>query len=410
MPITLGCPSCGKRFRARDESAGKRVKCPFCQAAVAVPTSEEAASANAPTDTVPPLAPGAAGRPSPSSPEFSLPPVDPPTPPPTSRPAAVAAAPASVWGTSEPTPAQPLLLEVDPTPPRERERPWPHRPPPTDEPTHTPAGRGEKGRGKKPRPADAEGVPGWRAARRGLGWVQFGLFWFALIGMVPFGKLVYERAVGDLPDGPGWVKIDGYVNEGQGDIVRTTQREEIDAAAYGLPVLLGGFALVLGRVVAGTAPRASGAKGLFFFSGLFSLFALVGALSVPVCEKAGLRETGEYARTALVVGGLLAEFWFLVGLGNAAGAVRRPSAARAVGRFALVVGLAYLVATVGWEQYVKHGPEFGRPRPLDADWRFFEEAAKMLGWLLVVGSYWRAVSAVKHAIRLHVEDVEDGKA
>src|SRR6478736_3260535 len=134
MPITLGCPSCGKRFRARDESAGKRVKCPFCQAAVAVPTSEEAASANAPTDTVPPLGSGVAGR-----------------------PAAVAAAPASEWGTSEP--AQPLLLEVDQSPPKERERPWPHRPPPTDDPTYAPPARGEKGRGKKPRPADAEGVP-----------------------------------------------------------------------------------------------------------------------------------------------------------------------------------------------------------------------------------------------------------
>src|SRR5262249_61082132 len=53
MPITLGCPSCGKRFRARDESAGKRVKCPYCQAAVPVPSAEEAASAAAPTDVVP---------------------------------------------------------------------------------------------------------------------------------------------------------------------------------------------------------------------------------------------------------------------------------------------------------------------------------------------------------------------
>ena len=45
MPITLGCPSCGKRFRARDESAGKKVKCPYCQAAVPVPTAEETAKA-----------------------------------------------------------------------------------------------------------------------------------------------------------------------------------------------------------------------------------------------------------------------------------------------------------------------------------------------------------------------------
>ena len=88
---------------------------------------------------------------------------------------------------------------------------------------------------------------------------------------------------------------------------------------------------------------------------------------------------------------------------------KRPKAARAVGGFALLLGFVYLVATVGWEQYGRHGAEIGRPRPLDADWRFYEEAAKMLGFLFVVGSYWRAVGAVRHAIRLHVEDIEDGK-
>ncbi len=189
--------------------------------------------------------------------------------------------------------------------------------------------------------------------------------------MVPFGKLVYERAVGELPNaGDGWVKIDGYMNTEGVDVIHTTQREEIDAAAYGLPVLLGGFMLVVGRLVAGGAPGASGAKGLFFFSGLFTLVALVGALSIPVCEKVQFREVGGYARTAVLVGGGLAEFWFLMALGNAAGAVRQPSAARSVGRFALILGLAYLVATVGWEQYVKYGPDLGRPRPLNDDWKF----------------------------------------
>lgn len=406
MPITLGCPSCGKRFRARDESAGKRVKCPFCQAAVTVSTPEEAAAAGAPTETLTAPVPSAPRPPTPSSPEFVLPPLNPPTPPPAPKP--VSAAPAGDWGASEPTPAQPLLLEVDPSPPprKDRDRPWPHRPPPTDDPTPE---RGGKARPKPARPADAETVPGWRAARRGLRWAMLGLFFVALLGVVPFAKLVYERVEGELPNGPGWVKVEGYINADGPDVIRTTQREEIDAAAYGLPVLLGGFALVVGRLVAGGAPRASGAKGLFFFSGVFTLFALVGAISLPVCDKTGLRETAGYARTAVLVGGGLAEFWFLVALGNAAGAVRRPKAARAVAGFALLVGLAYLVATVGWEQYEKHGADIGRPRPLDADWRFYEEAAKMLGWLFVVGSYWRAVGAVRHTIRLHIEDIEDGK-
>lgn len=40
-PMTLGCQSCGNRFRARDESAGKKVKCPHCQATVLVSTHQE---------------------------------------------------------------------------------------------------------------------------------------------------------------------------------------------------------------------------------------------------------------------------------------------------------------------------------------------------------------------------------
>ena len=36
MPITVTC-SCGKRFRVRDEHAGKRGKCPSCGAAVTIP-------------------------------------------------------------------------------------------------------------------------------------------------------------------------------------------------------------------------------------------------------------------------------------------------------------------------------------------------------------------------------------
>lgn len=402
MPITLGCPSCGKRFRARDESAGKRVKCPFCQAPVQVPTADQAAAAGAPTDVVP-APPFPRSVPSPSAADFALPP-PPPKPAPFAPPppvvAPVAAASPADWGAGDAE--QPLLLEMDPAPPSPRPR-LAVAPPVEEPPQYTP----KPDRARKPTPGEAEHIPGWKAASRGLFWVLFGLFWFALLGVIPFGKLVYERTVAELPDGPGWVKIDGYLNTDGPDVIRTTQREEIDAAAYGVPVLLGGFAVVLGRIVAGAAPGVSGAKGLFFFSGVFSLAALVGMLSLPVCEKAGLREVGGYAATAVLVGGGLAEFWFLIGLGSAAGAVRRPDAARAVGRFALVIGLAYLTVTVGWEQYGKHGAALGRPRPLTPDWQLYEAAAKMLGWLLVVGLYWRAVSAVRRAIRSHVEDVTD---
>ena len=177
-----------------------------------------------------------------------------------------------------------------------------------------------------------------------------------------------------------------------------------------MPVLLGGLALVLGRVTCGAAPRNSGAKGLFLFSGLFALIALVGLVTLPVCDRLGYREVYGYARAAAIYGGGLSEFWFLLALGAAGATLKRPGAVRAVGGYALVLGLAAVVATTGWEAYQRYGTDLGRPRNPDADWLLYEEAAKMLGWLLVVGMYWRAVRAVRAAIRDFVRGVEDAKA
>ena len=39
MPISVSC-DCGARLKVRDEAAGKRVKCPKCQAAIQVPQAE----------------------------------------------------------------------------------------------------------------------------------------------------------------------------------------------------------------------------------------------------------------------------------------------------------------------------------------------------------------------------------
>ncbi len=39
MPIPLSC-SCGKKLRVKDELAGRRVKCPACGGAIAVPAAE----------------------------------------------------------------------------------------------------------------------------------------------------------------------------------------------------------------------------------------------------------------------------------------------------------------------------------------------------------------------------------
>lgn len=40
MPVQLTCPGCKSRLRIKDEFAGKKVKCPRCEALVRVPTQE----------------------------------------------------------------------------------------------------------------------------------------------------------------------------------------------------------------------------------------------------------------------------------------------------------------------------------------------------------------------------------
>ncbi|MCI0700379.1 MAG: zinc-ribbon domain-containing protein [Planctomycetia bacterium] len=384
MPITLGCPSCGKRFRARDESAGKKVKCPYCQAAVQVPTSEESAVAGAPTAPLP-SSPSGSGSVLPPS---VIPPSSRPLPPPVVAPAD--------WGAS---PAAPKL-EPEPLPP----------PPPLPLPT-----RGGKGKPaakpapKPPRPSAADKTPeqlaagAWRKARGGLAWVLFALFILALPGFVGFGKAVYTRAVGDLPKGDGWIKIEGYVNSGANSVT-LRKEDEIKIATYWIPVALAGLALVLGRVTAGAAPRASGARGLFAMSGLFTFFALAGLGTHVVCEKLLFEQEARYGGIAFVLCGALAEYWFLMGLTASGLSLKRPGVARTVGFLGFLAALGVAIALVGWDLYVK----YLRPNSPDADVLMYEQAALMLGWLLAVGVYWRAVGGVRAAIREYLDTVEEG--
>ena len=47
-----------------------------------------------------------------------------------------------------------------------------------------------------------------------------------------------------------------------------------------------------------------------------------------------------------------------------------------------------------------------RPKPPGPDWVLYEQAAVMLGWLLVIGVYWRAVSNVRGAIREFLDNAQ----
>lgn len=395
MPITLGCPSCGKRFRARDESAGKKVKCPYCQAAVPVPTADESANAAAPTAPLPAVPDSATFPPPVSRPAAS--------PPPRPAPAPVVASPDD-WGAVPSAPSRPLFPpepEPEPTNPFPPVAPLPTR---GDKPRPKPA-KPQKGEGKKAATETPEEAlaKGWLTVRRGLFWVQFALFWVSLLGFVGFGKMVYERAVGPIPTGDGWLKVDGYLNTPDQNAIQLSKSDEIDLLAYGLPICMAGVALTFGRLTASGGPRNSGARGLFACGGLLTFVSFVALLATVVCDKMLFRTEGRYAYLALLILAPLAEFWFLVGLTACGSALKRPRVARAVGAVGFVFALIPALATVGWEQYVANG----RPRKPDADWLLYEQAALMIGWLILVGTYWRAVRGVRVAANDFAAAVED---
>jgi hypothetical protein len=231
--------------------------------------------------------------------------------------------------------------------------------------------------------------------------VLFGLFLLALPGFVGFAKVACERAGSPWPTGPGndWVSIAGYVNSPDPNSVQLSKEDLLAAAAYGLPVVLGLLVVGFGRATCAAAPRSSGAKGLFALSGLFTFAALAALVVAAVGGKLLLTTAAGYAAVGLVVFGLLAEFWFLTGVAAAGVALKRPAAARAVGLVGFVAGLAAVAATVGWDVYRS---EF-RPAKPGEDVLLYEQAALMLGWLLVVGVYWRAVRVLRGAIAEFLE-------
>jgi hypothetical protein len=231
-----------------------------------------------------------------------------------------------------------------------------------------------------------------------LCWVLFGLFWLSIPGFVGFGKLVYARTGNELPKGDGWVSIPGYVNDNAPNAVKMNKLEQLDVGLYAIPVVLGGLCLGFGRLTAGAAPRSSGAGGLFACSGLFTLLGLAALIAAAGCDKLLFKTEYVYAGLGFLVLAGLAEFWFLTGLTASGLALKRPSVARAVGTVGFLGALAAFIPTLGWILYTN--PEWKlRPSPLTDDWNFYEQAALMVGWLLLIGAYWRAVRGVRVAIR-----------
>ena len=164
------------------------------------------------------------------------------------------------------------------------------------------------------------------------------------------------------------------------------------------PSCSGDCAYPSGRLTAGAAPRSSGASGLFACSGLFTLLGLAALLAAAVCDRLLFKTEYVYAGLAFLILTGVAEFWFLTGLTASGLTLKRPSVARAVGTVGFLFGLAAFIPTLGWIIYTN--PEWKlRPSPLNDDWILYEQAALLLGWLLLIGVYWRAVRGVRVAIR-----------
>ncbi len=322
------------------------------------------------------------------------------------------------WGTaSAPSPTPPLATPTPPLAPPPAlvsraglEPPKPELPPPPPAAIR-PADAGPSA------PSPQVLATKWRRVRRGLFCVQFGIFCLALMGLVGFGKMVYERTQGPLPKltDRGWIVIEGYVNTEDKDAIQTTKGEELDLFTYGIPVFLATLSFGLGRLICSGAPRLTGASGLFAISALCVLLAfpaLATAFMLNFIENTydvrftytyfhKLPDNERYAWTVFFITAILGELLFLVGLAACGIAVNRPRAVRSIGALLVLWGVFAFIMLAGWDLYKT---EFRQPN-LNDDLRLYEQAALMIGWLIMAGVYWRAVRAVRAGAREYIDSV-----
>jgi hypothetical protein len=197
------------------------------------------------------------------------------------------------------------------------------------------------------------------------------------------------------------VSIEGVVNSA-GNAIQLKKEQLLNLACYGPPLLLAFLCLLFGRLRAGGAPRASGARGLFALSALFTLVWFALLVGYFLVEAMMPRYSG-YVRLGCVFALALAEFLFLVGVTACGLALKRPGAAKAVGLFGFLLALAGVAATIGWQLYA----EFARPKAPTANELMYEAGAFAGVWLVVVLAYRNAAGVVRAAAREFVETVED---
>lgn len=338
MPIRLTCSACTKPMQAPDSAAGKRVKCPNCQAVVSVPAAAPAAPA------APPPAPQRAAPP----------PVPPPAPkaaPAPPAPAPPAPAPAA------PAPAQtdnPFGFDDAPAkkPKRGRDE--------SDEEVERP--RKKKGRdrdesddeeweGEAPR----KGAKGWTAFGSGCGTVKIGL-WIEFAAIAYFSILVLLASLG----------VGG----------RSPLSGAGGAIFLPIPLLMlaGTSFVLLGRLSMMSAPKSTGAStvllGAVLLTGLRGIAVLLGAVfAVLALANDGMAAAMYGSRAFLALGiaaapGAVAELTVITAMALAGGCIPDENLRRKSGLLTFVTqmfALAYfllvaLVLLVGLDDIGPRGP------------------------------------------------------
>lgn len=318
MPIRLTCSACSKPMQAPDTAAGKRVKCPNCQAVVSVPAAAPA--------------PAAPAAPAPRA-----------APPPVPKAAAPAPAPANdnPFGFDDAPANKSKKAARDERAEEEDERPRKKRTRERDDRDDD-----EEWEGEAPR----KGSKGWTAFGSGCGTVKIGLWLeFAAITYVCILMLLAVAGVG---------------------------RGSFSGGAIFLPapllLLAGTGCILMGRIKMMSAPKSSGAGtvllGAVLLTVLRALAVLTGALMSVMAVVSDGRSAGDYAGYAslsLFIGaapGAVAELTIVVAMAMAGGCIPNENLRRKSGLLTFVTqmfALAYflLVALV-----LLAGPDVLGPR------------------------------------------------
>ncbi len=417
MPLKVSCAKCGGVLHAPDDAGGKKGKCPNCGNILPIPLDAQKV-----TDSMA-GAGGLEGLPATTM-------VGNPVP----RPAEPRG-----FGSTSALPsggAGRVAAESRPHAGHGAAPPNPFRPP---EPARQPSA---------PRPmpqavpfgsTQPTGKKAWKRARRGLWWVRTGIVLFLISGV---GTAVISAA------GPLGIVIPekdpGYLG-----FPRITFVGELLLGVGFVPVLLGLFAIVLGRFGVANAPAGSGARGPALWAAVFSLLAFAGlvAFSVFVGEQVRtgaaprLEPTSEiltrndwntqtrvkeyldqtimksievpgvvcrFALLAMIVFGALAETWFLGAIGRVGANLQDR---RTCGRATTVCWLvSVLVAVIafGWLAYGIFGGDDLKPA-ID---KWFNLAlgirtgivAGIFGVLYLIGTflYIRMLNAARAAIAARI--------